>query len=154
MRRDEAMVAALLDHGADANAPLKTWTPTRRSSEDFQFEASLVGATPFWLAGSFEEPQVMRMLVDHGADPLFVLVKWVASQGTGQQERTQPQRVARRHGRARRSGEQGFVRRIGMRARRRSGKATLETVKLAVELGVDVEPRARTAAPRSTARRT
>src|SRR5438552_8898007 len=28
MRRDETMVAALLDHGADANLRLKSWTPT------------------------------------------------------------------------------------------------------------------------------
>ena len=34
MRRNERMVSALLAHGADANAPLRTWTPTRRSSHD------------------------------------------------------------------------------------------------------------------------
>jgi ankyrin repeat protein len=72
MRRDEEMVAALLDHGADANAPLKTWTPTRRSSTDFHFEPALMGATPFWLAARFSEPGVMRLLVKHGADPLAV----------------------------------------------------------------------------------
>ena len=32
----------------------------------------LVGATPFWLAARFTEPDVMRLLVKHGADPLFV----------------------------------------------------------------------------------
>ena len=32
MRRDEETVTALLDHGANPNAALKTWTPTRRSS--------------------------------------------------------------------------------------------------------------------------
>ena len=72
MHRDEKMVSALLDHGADANAPLKTWTPTRRSSEDFTFGPELVGATPFWLAARFTEPGVMRLLLKHGADPLFV----------------------------------------------------------------------------------
>jgi ankyrin len=72
MRRDEEMAAALLDHGADANAPLKTWTPTRRSSADFHFEPALVGATPFWLAARFSEPGIMRLLVKHGADPLAV----------------------------------------------------------------------------------
>ena len=72
MRRDEKMVAALLAHGADPNAPLRTWTPTRRSSKDFNFEPALVGATPFWLAARFSEPGVMRLLVKHGADPLFV----------------------------------------------------------------------------------
>ena len=67
MRRDEKMVTALLAHGADANAPLKTWTPTRRSSKDFHFEPALVGATPFWLAARFAEPGVMRLLVKQGA---------------------------------------------------------------------------------------
>ena len=72
MRRDEPMVGALLAHGADANAPLRTWTPTRRSSHDFNFSPELVGATPFWLASRFSEPGVMRLLLKHGADPLFV----------------------------------------------------------------------------------
>jgi ankyrin repeat protein len=72
VRRDERMAAALLDHGADPNAPLRTWTPTRRSSHDFHFEPALVGATPYWLAARFTQPGVMRLLVKHGADPLFV----------------------------------------------------------------------------------
>jgi ankyrin repeat protein len=73
MRRDERMVTALLTHGANANTPLQTWTPERRSSADFNFTPSLVGATPFWLAAHFHEPAVMRLLVQQGADPLFVL---------------------------------------------------------------------------------
>src|SRR5205809_3039543 len=72
MRRDEKTVSALLAHGADPNAPLRTWTPTRRHSDDFHFEPELVGATPFWLAARFSEPGVMRLLVKRGADPLFV----------------------------------------------------------------------------------
>jgi len=72
MRRDDGIVSALLAHGADANAPLRTWTPTRRSSHDFNFSPELVGATPFWLAARFSEPGVMRLLIKHGADPLFV----------------------------------------------------------------------------------
>jgi ankyrin repeat protein len=72
LRRDDRMASALLAHGADANAPLRTWTPTRRSSHDFNFSPELVGATPFWLAARFTEPGVMRLLVEHGADPLFV----------------------------------------------------------------------------------
>jgi len=88
MRRDDKMVAALLDHGADPNLTLKTWTPTRRSSDDWHFEPSLVGATPFWLAARFTEPDVMRMLVQHGADPKFVLhSEYVAEQGFGQAPR-------------------------------------------------------------------
>src|SRR6202795_3427633 len=56
LRRDEKMATALLDHGADPNAPLRTWTPTRRSSHDFHFEPALVGATPYWLAARFTQP--------------------------------------------------------------------------------------------------
>lgn len=72
MRRDVKMATALLAHGADANAPLRSWTPTRRSSRDFHFSPELVGATPFWLAARFGGPDLMRLLVKHGADPLFV----------------------------------------------------------------------------------
>jgi ankyrin repeat protein len=69
MRRDEKMIRA---HGADPSAPVQSWTPTRRSSKDFHFSPELVGATPFWLAARFAEPAVMRLLMDRGADPLFV----------------------------------------------------------------------------------
>ena len=72
MRRDEQMVRTLLARGADPNARLQTWTPTRRSSKDFHFGPELVGASPFWLAARFAEPAVMRLLVEHGADPFFV----------------------------------------------------------------------------------
>jgi ankyrin repeat protein len=72
MRRHLGMVTALLAHGANANAPLETWTPTRRSSKDYNFAPELVGATPFWLAARFAEPDVMRLLLDHGADARVV----------------------------------------------------------------------------------
>jgi ankyrin repeat protein len=72
MWRDERMVTALLKHGADPNIPVKNWTPTRRSSKDRNFGPEFVGATPFWLAARFAQPNVMRLLVQHGADPKFV----------------------------------------------------------------------------------
>ena len=68
MQRSLAMATTLLARGADPNAPLKTWTPTRRSSKDFNFAPELVGATPFWLAARFSQPDVMRLLLKHGAD--------------------------------------------------------------------------------------
>ena len=72
MRRDRRMVGALLDHGANPNAVLQTWTSPRRASRDLHFPPPLVGATPFWLAARFSAPDIMRLLADHGADPLFV----------------------------------------------------------------------------------
>jgi ankyrin repeat protein len=72
MRRDEKMVTTLLAYGADPNASLRTWTPTRRASNDFNFAPALVGATPFWLAARVTAPAIMRLLIERGADPLFV----------------------------------------------------------------------------------
>ncbi len=43
MRRDERIVKALLDHGAYPSDQLRTWTPTRRSSDDWNFDVSLIG---------------------------------------------------------------------------------------------------------------
>jgi ankyrin len=130
MRRDEKMVSALLAHGADPNAPLRTWTPTRRSSQDFHFEPALVGATPFWLAARFSEPGVMRLLVKHGADPLFVQhSKYVAERFKQRTEVTTALMAATGMG-----GGSAWV----QPARGEREALTLAAVKLAVELGVDV----------------
>jgi len=73
MQRNERMVRALLEHGANPNAPLETWTPQRRTADDLFFGPPLVGATPLWLAARFLVPEVMKTLLEHGADPTFVL---------------------------------------------------------------------------------
>ena len=134
MRRDEEMVTALLDHGADPNIPVKTWTPSRRSSEDWNFEPLLVGATPYWLAARFLEPNVMRLLVKHGADPKFVHhADYVAEQGFGQSPRKETATAL--------MAATGIIRvkpwtELGEPREREA--LTLETVKLAVELGSDL----------------
>lgn len=135
MRRDEKAVAALLDHHADPNFPLKTWTPTRRSSDDYHFEPSLIGATPYWLAARCDDAAIMRMLVQHGADPKFVLhVTWTAEQGFGGVERTEvatPLLAALGFG-------GGNVAPWVPPARTEREAQALEAAKAAVELGVDV----------------
>ena len=72
LHKDEQLARVLLAHGADANARLLRSTPVRRNSADFYFPPSFVGATPFWLAARFLVPAIMRPLVEHGADRLFV----------------------------------------------------------------------------------
>jgi ankyrin repeat protein len=139
MRRDEKMVASLLDHGANANAPLLQWTPTRRSSDDFHFEPSLVGATPFWLAARFDEPDIMQLLSKHGADPLFVHhANWVAEQGFGQQERNETSNALLAAVGIGGGNVSAWV--VPERTEREG--LTLAAVKLAVEAGVDVNAKA------------
>jgi ankyrin repeat protein len=136
MRRDENLGRQLLDHGADPNGRITNWTPTRRASADWNIHPALIGATPFWLAARFTQPGFMRLLAEHGADPLFVHeVQYVAASGSygaaGTEEATTALMAA-----------------VGMAARRvrafvRPDPAeleflTLEAVRLAVKLGVDV----------------
>ena len=131
MRRDERMVAALLAHGADPNSPLRTWTPTRRASDDFNFAPPLVGATPFWLAARFLQPGVMRLLVKHGADPLFVHTSEYYQIDMYDRRTQAATALLAATGIG---GGQAWV----QPARAEREALMLETVKLALELGVDV----------------
>ena len=72
LHKDAALVRVLLDHGADPDAPVRASTPVRRDAVDFYLHPSWVGATPFWLAARFNAPEIMRLLLDRGADPLAV----------------------------------------------------------------------------------
>ncbi len=131
MRRDEKMVSALLVHGADPNTPLRTWTPTRRSSKDRHFAPALVGATPFWLAARFSEPGVMRLLVMHGADPLVV---HRSNYVTGLSWQTQIEATTALMAATGMGGGTAWV----QPAPDQRESLTLEAVKLATELGVDI----------------
>lgn len=137
LRRDDNLVRVLLEHGADANAPIENWTPTRRASRDWYIHPALVGATPFWLAARFSEPAIMRMLADAGADPHFVhRAEYVGSIGTfgaaGTVEETTTLMAAVGMGGPRRLRAFLPVEPLAL-----EGKA-LEAVRIAVELGVDV----------------
>ena len=131
MRRDERMVTALLAHGANPNTPVQTWTPERRSSADFNFAPSLIGATPFWLAARFHEPAVMRLLVKQGADPLFVLRNeyYVNDFNDRRTQATTALMAALGVG-----GGRAWV----LPERSQLEALIVESVKLAIELGVDV----------------
>ena len=68
LRSGARLVNALLAHGADPNLRMTKGTPVRRNSEDFELPATLVGATPYFLAAKFLEPAIMRALASAGAD--------------------------------------------------------------------------------------
>ena len=70
LRGDLDTVESLLDHGADPDQRLLKPTPVQRASEDWVLKTPLVGATPYWIAASFREADIMRALADGGADPL------------------------------------------------------------------------------------
>ena len=131
MRRDEQTVAALLARGADPNARVKAWTPTRRSSDDYHFMPALVDATPYWMAARFTQPAVMRLLAKHGADPK-VIHESNYVQGEGYQRRTERTTA--------------IMAALGMGGgtawvpidRAERDAFVLETVKVAVELGADL----------------
>jgi uncharacterized protein len=131
MRRDEPTVAALLQHGANPNAAVKVWTPTRRSSDDYHFMPALVDATPYWLAARFTQPGVMRLLAKRGADPK-VIHESNYVQGEGYQrrkERTTAVMAA--------LGMGGGTAWVPLERGERDA-LILETVKVAVELGADL----------------
>jgi ankyrin repeat protein len=136
MRRDEPLVRTLLAHGASPHERLNTWTPTRRQSSDRHFEPELVGTTPFWLAARYTLPNVMRLLVERGADPLFVHRSDRVVDGRSgtayehHQEATTALMAAVGMG----GGGPAWV--PPERSQRES--LALETVRLAVELGIDV----------------
>jgi ankyrin repeat protein len=154
LRRNKKTVIALLAHGADPNAKLRASTPVRRASQDFYFHPAFVGATPFWLAARFSQPDVMRLLAKHGADPLFVhqVSYWGERSRSSEYIRETPgatTALMAAVGMGRGGGFQAPD--PGEREAR-----TLEAVKLAVELGVDVhaaDAQGRTALEAATALR-
>jgi len=131
MRRHAGMVTALLAYGADPNAPLKAWTPMRRSSKDYNFAPELVGATPFWLAARFSEPDVMRLLFDYGADAQVV------HRGNYHSEQPIEPRSHVTNAVMAAAGIGGGTAWVPPGRQEREG-LMLEAIQIAVELGVDV----------------
>ena len=71
LRGDQPLVKALLKQGANPDVRIKKATPVQRASEDWVLRTHHIGATPYWLAAYFREPQIMQTLVDWGANPLL-----------------------------------------------------------------------------------
>src|SRR5207247_10017924 len=66
---DRKHMNRVLEHGANTNAQITKGSSLSRNSQDYNLPAALIGATPYWLAAKFVEPEIMRALVSGGADP-------------------------------------------------------------------------------------
>src|SRR5206468_3846618 len=69
LRGEVDLVKDLLRHGAKPDAMITKGTPLRRNNQDYNLPATLIGATPYWLAAKYLEPEIMRALAAGGADP-------------------------------------------------------------------------------------
>jgi ankyrin repeat protein len=127
---DLDLALALLAHGANPNAQVTKATPIRSRGEDLALPAPLVGATPFFLAAKFADVPMMRALAAAGAEPKIPV-----------QDGTTPLMVA--------AGADWFpaTNRRGINVTANKSAAsdphedeirTLEAVRLAVDLGADV----------------
>jgi uncharacterized protein len=119
-----ALVQALLAHGANPNASITKYLGgnkllSTRLNDPSKFSVYEVGATPFLLAAHGHDIAIMHMLIKGGADPLL------ATEGG-----TTPLMMAAGLTRARDFGALPYT-------AEQAGRA-LETVKLCVEVGADV----------------
>ena len=72
LRSRPRMVEALLEYGADPNVCVEHGTPGRRFSADYSIRAQLIGANTLWLAAKYGELDILRILIESGADPHLI----------------------------------------------------------------------------------
>ena len=100
LRADPALVKALLAKGANPNARMTQGSPVPRQTYQFDLMAQDIGATPYALAAKYVEPEIMRILVAAGADPLVPMnngtTPLLAAVGTALRRQPGPPSVDRR----------------------------------------------------------
>jgi uncharacterized protein len=127
LRGDLKLVKALLGHGANPNIQLTKGTPVNRDSQAFVLPESLIGASPLYLAAKYVEIDIMRTLMEAGANPSLKL----------------------KNGNTLLMGATGMAWRVGFTRRGTATPAglappadddlTLQAVQLVLERGVDVK---------------
>ncbi len=153
LQRDARLAEALLSAGADPNARVSASTRYTRDSADFYFPPWHVGAPAFWLAARHREAGIMRLLARHGADPHATHDPryWTRDRGTAAGRMWVEEGETTALMAAVGLGGRDPLRAVDHRARvaeatelgrgpdrAAAEAATLEAVRVAVELGVDV----------------
>jgi ankyrin repeat protein len=144
LRGNYDAVSVLLAHSASLNPMIAKATPARRQSSDYHFHEAFVGATPLWLAARIGEPRIMSLLLEYGADAsIHNNVVYPAQRGLAEYYIAEEGEVSllmaalgMGHWRLR-VGWGNEQRRAGQIAKDRQA-LILETVKIAVQTGVDL----------------
>ena len=130
LQGDPEIVAALLHHSASPNAQITQATRVARNGQVLFLGEHLLGATPFALAAKFTEVEIMRVLLDAGADAALPLKNgWTPvslAAGAGWRYGTWDRR------------DRALIRLAAAQRELYDERATLEAVKVAVEAGTDV----------------
>ena len=115
LRGDSELAKTLLDHGASPDVLLTKGSTLKHDRRAFAFDKFLIGATPFALAARRSDIDIMRLLAAAGADTSLSL-----------KDGRTPAMVA------------AAGKTTGLRRLRLAENKILETVKVALDLGVDV----------------
>jgi ankyrin repeat protein len=129
LRGDISLVTALLAGRANPNVRLTKGTPVRKYSKDYALGLNVLGATPYWLATRFAEPEIMRALVAGGADQTLAV-----DDGTPAVHAA----ISYRPGNGDRRDRYISPRESAALDPEQDERETLDTVRAALDLGTDV----------------
>ncbi|NKB33009.1 MAG: hypothetical protein GKR91_07930 [Pseudomonadales bacterium] len=72
LRSQVTLVEKLLEHGADFETAVVHGSPGRRFSADYSIRSQLIGRDAFWMAAKYGEVEILKLLLEAGANPLVI----------------------------------------------------------------------------------